>query len=459
MFLAFLTDLSSSWGPGKAWLGVESQQRLWPPLIEFLSLGEASLPHPLSSTALAFCQDVGCEFLQAALHGNAPNKVAFSQLLTNALGGDYSMGGQGLGGGALSGHMTSFLHRLLLELVLSPEKLLVVLQPSQPPGSQPECPALSPSLSLPHTYNCPHFHPSFPISQHACCLSLPLSPAMTASDLLSTCQAHQQSRDTESKVTIKKAQPTELAVEQFSMKLFEFCTLCPLNAMSSAKKTEPKSILKGRSQAAGLSLYLPSSPLTPLSPSTRLSELLEAGTTDCHALFLNFSLVTPASGTGGKEEEGEKADSATAASNFSFLDAFISCNGLQRLALSFPSLYALHWPEHATLGRKEEEEEGGGEEEEEEEEEGDGEPSNSIRKNKERRKSFSLPQLTPSLHPPSSSSSLHLPLHSLVVFSLCLRVPHYCTVLLSNPALTQMLLRLSLAADIRGRHVKRGGLG
>ena len=445
--LAFLTDLSRNWSPAKAWLGGRDQRKLWAPLVQFLSLGE-HCPHLVSSLEISFCQDVACEFFQAILQGNTENKTIFSRLLTNALHGHYSTEERGPADTSHQSVLTPVLYRLLVDIVLTSESLLVILQPPEDHRAQRKVPCVP--LSLPHTYDCPHFHPSFPVSQHSCYLSLSLSSSPTAAHLLSLCQAHQQTKDTGSKVTVKKPPPSEPVVEMLSMKSFEFQRLHPLQPPVAAGKSEPRSILKGRSQPAGFSLFLPTTPQRLVAPDTSLLELLAASPSPCHALLLTiypFVVVPRRSKTDGSDATPLPPPSSPS-------HAFMTCGGLQPLALSLPSLYPHHWP-----GPSLEEEEEGEEEEEEEEgeekEEGEGIDKGNLRPSKKGEEISGedlgavqqLPGVQPFslLHVPSS-----LPLHAFITFGLCLKLPSYGAVLLSNPSMACVLLRTLLGAETRG---------
>ena len=452
-YLAFFTDLSQNCNPVQEWLGSAENVQFWYPMMEFLSLE----PPFVSTFDISFCHDVALSFFGACLL-NRQNKVLFARLLCNILRGAYSgkepesegrrsrtgglagggggertgglangeggesaegladgegrerTGGLANGGVSTGGHadvplLTTFMYKLIVNLVLKEESVTVVLQlDSHLP---------SPSLSLTKTTDTQEFHPSFPIGEHSYCIQLQSSCSLQ--QLEGMCV---KSGDTAPPSSGAKRAPSELpqAWQVWEHNLRKFDLGCwKTGVQNSSAVPETKDNTKSKQLSLLFTTLQNGSARTFLSPSTVIGQLMTSGATTLAGQLLLIAVVD----SGQHRDTGVCSAQVTdAARNPSLLDLFIQCGGLEVLAGCLPALYSYNWPEPvASEGER--------------------------------------PQLAAGHFKPHVLLHLmpHILFHSVLMLGLCLKIVHFCRALRDNLPVATVLLRMLLGAELTGKFV------
>ena len=374
VLLAFLTDLARDWTPAKAWLGGDGRSQLWPHLLQFISQAEGSLP-PLE---LGFIQDVCVEFFHSVLQDSVESKVKFGQLLVDVLE-------------ETAPSLTSFTHRLIVDLVLDPEPCTLLLRPHTPEDT--------PTGSLPLTYTSPAFHPSLPVSRDSWLISVPHS--LPLSHLDSLCRKTKPTTTADSgnsktppttvpeQATPTASQPPKVLQHKSFQKKPTFQDLKrKLKIRHRIEKTE------------FVAFSLSSSPLHILSPVTKISELLPSISTPHPALSLQMHITTD-------RRPSPPHPSPKSHSPPSLLEVFAGCGGLPLISLCLPNLHPSLWPHPPSPSRH-----------------------------------FTIPP------PPITSSP-----HSLVTLGLCLKLRCYGDAFMEHPPMARTLLSRLLGSESKGQLV------
>ena len=408
--LAFLTDFSRDWIPAKVCLGSEHARSMWIPLLHFLSLAD-NHPQLISTNELIFLQDVGLEFFRAATTGNMSNKINFIHLLINSLTGvlsfEQNIESQREGPPITTISLTSYTHRLLIELILEPEVCLVVLESSKHLSKGPSSPL---PLSLPLTYESSFFHPSMSISQHSYLVSLPMSSSL--SDLSHLCQTPANDNDNVdmTPVTLPTIPVTSLSAQQqkkWSNQLQKLASQDIYVMNRNTKSTGEK--LTSQPPQTQFSLS-PNSPYIDL-PKT-LCQLMHTITTPLNCLSLTKHSVNTSS-----PRLQPNPFSNPGNNHQSMLEIFADNGGLVLLSHCLPSLYPQYWSTFVTKDTPD--------------------------------------QTPPSLHDDSSyhpfTATDVLAPQVLVTFGLCLRLRYYGDALIGHSlSMACTLIMLLLGAECKG---------
>ena len=436
VLLAFLTDFLRGWIPGKNWASEEENRKFWPLLLEFLSLD----PCIISAVEMSFCQEVACEFFESCICNHSKNKEAFVQLLCNAMSSTYSFETADPAESVTSEGelkvdekqpvLTSFLHKLLVDLVLKQESIPVMLKVDRIVETDLGIPI--PSLSLPLTHDSTEFHPSFSIGPT--CYFLLVPSDATVGDLLLLCKSHMQmntapplpprkSNTTTSsspammKLLQKKASspPTDKTEDKLEIAKFEVKKL-KFDMTGKYGKKEITTRTSSEISLDFLELVLLHDRDNVLETSEMISRLVqqvnEFQPVSSPALCLYMRREDMAKLFLCPKKEIIK-DTTVFSLPKSLLEIFIANHGLRPLAECISDLFPYHWPDH-------------------------------LRKSESllpvsQFKSHSL------LHAPA-----YLPLHAMVMLGLCLRMDCYGSVLGENSSVVLVLLRLILGAELKG---------
>ena len=444
MYLAFWTDFVRNWHIGKDWVGSEDNRTFWPLMMEFLCVCSNSY---VSAIELSFLQEVACQFLAACVHNHSPNKMAFVQLFCNCVRGvfqfdsvpmqivspsDPKTGNDNRNVPKPSFVLTTFLHRLLTELILCPESIPVMLYiKAQEKGDTSS--DYVPSLLLGLTYDTPDFHPSFPIGSD--CYYVQVPPFVTVKDLeqlIESPQAKVMSKPPSAKSSSSGKGPTP--------SLFTKKPPPPPPSASTSKGgpieigtfklkeytlTSVSGITDGGNAVSGVS-----NRDVEISPSCnpevkfedhvkigQLCELLRIKDTDSYVLP---RLIVQTLKYIPEREFVPSSDFDSLPPTVDLLEPFLSQGGLQDLAECLPSLYPYHWSQQYLLD--------------------DSSISDvaSVRNRPSRRShSFLLPPTT-------------LPFDSIIMLGMCLRIGCYGEMLGENPPVVFVLLKLILKAKFKG---------
>ena len=414
-YLAFFTDLSRSCDPVQKWLGSSENVEFWYPMTELLSLE----PPFVSAFDISFCHDVALGFFSACLLDQW-NKLLFTRLLCSILRGAYSRketeSGRARGGHADVPVLTTFIYKLIVNLVLKEECRTVVIEldGSGLDGDQQQLP----SLSLTKTTDAQEFHPSFPIGEHAYCVQLQSSCSLQQLERLCA-----KSGDMAPPSSSAKKVPSEQSSQPWlawDHNLRKFDLQCWKSGMeSNLAASEPNGSIKSKSLSL---LFATRTRLTFLAPLTLIAQLTKTN----GSMMAGGQLHLVAFVDRGQPMNCDISSAQELCNTVdpNLLDLFIQCGGLETLAKCLPALYSHNWPE--PVGFKEEEK---GEEE-----------RTSLATN--HFKPHALLHLMP-----------HILFHSVLMLGLCLKINCFCRALRDNLSVSTVLLRMLLGAELTGELV------
>ena len=402
-YLAFFTDLSQNSDPVQEWLGSAECVEFWYPMMEFLSLE----PSFVSAFDISFCHDVTLSFFCTCLV-NQQNKVLFTRLMCNILRGQYSAKepASGEGGVETGGQnagipvLTTFIYKLIVNLVLREESVTVILQlDSQLP---------SPTLSLTKTTDAQEFHPSFPIGEHTYCLQLQSSCSLQQLETLCTKPGNTAPPSSGAK-RLSSDMPQAWQVWEHNLRKFDLrCWKTGVENIAATKdvinKSKPLSLLFTAPQNGSTRAFLP--------PSTLVGQLMKSGGATAAGQLLLIAVVDSG------QQMVTDACSSQRDQHPSLLDLFITCGGLEILAECLPALYSYNWPE--PIGGVEE--------------------GRTQLAAASRFKPHVLLHLMP-----------HILFHSVLMLGLGLKMEHFCRALKGNLPVATILLRMLLGAELTGK--------
>lgn len=175
--LAFLTDIAFGHRQAQEWFVVKDHAHFWPLLMKVFNEPSRNF----TESELSFCQHTTQQFFGVCCKFSVSGKKLFVNLLLNALSGQYSIECCEIGSKPLQLKLTPFLRTLIIDHVLGPEAVHVIVQIEE--NFMKTIKGRIKVDSIMPTYNTPHYHPSYPLTDN--CYYLKLSSEFTLIRLLS----------------------------------------------------------------------------------------------------------------------------------------------------------------------------------------------------------------------------------------------------------------------------------
>ncbi len=371
--VAFLTSLAFGHIVAQEWLVQRSNAFFWPDLLKCFNE-----PCTIVGEDLPFCQHTVQQFFSVCIKFNATGKRLFTDLLINAFLGRYSLEPVSDISGPSSMRLTPFIRTLVIDHLLGPEAvhMIVKIVPNLLTSNQQK---LRMSSLIP-TYESPHYHPSYPLTNHH--YYLKLSSENTLARILylfgieeSVATKNKETKSTEGmkvKKSFGESTSKQAPSPETSKPLVNIFNCKFLNNVETTTKA-----------FSNIEFRVPDDPTIALPSNTKIKQVSTACNYGCSQTRAIFVF---------KANKDWSHKIFIPRCYVSMLDVFSDSLGLRVLAQILPHLYPAFWPTNAAIES----------------------------------------QLVDVSLLPTLTRASFLPPHSYVMFSLCLRLQQYGQLMCSN---------------------------